>query len=114
MITLKQAYAEYLQTQVADSVFIEDLCTGKYLCWSIPHQVEYTIYNWLGKNMGHGTTMTRRYVWLGNKGAVYVTKAPKFEKKQENDTNVLIDMRKWVWKKYFNLELEEVDEEEVF
>lgn len=105
MYTLKRAYAEYLLTQVADSVFEEDLCTGKYLCWSVPHQQEYTISNWLGKVMGSGVTRTRRYVWLGNKGAVYVTKSPKFEKKQASDTNVLLDMKKWVWKKYCNIDL---------
>lgn len=105
MYTLKRAYAEYLLTQVADSVLEEDLCTGKYLCWSVPHEQEYTIYNWLGKVMGNGVTRTRRYVWLGNKGAVYVTKSPKFEKKQASDTNLPLDMKKWVWKKYFNLDL---------
>lgn len=97
-MNLKEIYCRYLETQVAGSVFEEDLCTGKYLCWSIPHQEKYQIYNWLGKLMGHGTTQTRRYVWLGNKGAVYVTRTPKFEKKQASDTNLLLDMKKWVWK----------------
>ena len=105
MYTLKRAYAEYLETQVTGSVFEEDLCSNKYLCWSIPHEQEYTVYSWLGKVIGHGVTQSRRYVWLGNKGAVYVTKTPKFEKKQASDINVLLDMKKWVWKKYCNIVL---------
>jgi len=105
MYTLKRAYAEYLQTQVADSVLEEDLCTGKYLCWSVPHKQDYTVRNWLGEYMGTEVIQSRRYVWLGNKGAVYVTKSPKFEKKQVSDTNIMLDMKKWVWKKYHNIDL---------
>lgn len=105
MMTLKQMYSRYLETQASGSVFEEELCTGKYLCWSIPHQQEYTIYNWLGKTMGRGITQSRRYIWLGDKGAIYVTKSPKFEKKQASDTNVLLDMKKWVWKTYCGIDL---------
>jgi hypothetical protein len=108
---LKQMYNRYFETQVADSVFEVDLCTGKYLCWSIPHQVKYTIYNWLGKTLGHGTTTTRRYVWLGNKGAVYVTKSPKFEKKADG-TDIMLSMKKWVSKTYYNIDLDEKDKSE--
>lgn len=105
MYTRKRAYTEYLLTQVADSVLEEDLCTDKYLCWSIPHKQDYTVHNWLGEYMGTGIIQSRRYVWLGNKGAVYVTCTPKFEKKQASDTNLLLDMKKWVWKKYYNIDL---------
>jgi|PlaIllAssembly_1097288.scaffolds.fasta_scaffold00009_8 hypothetical protein len=105
MTTLKQMYYRYLETQVPGSFFEVDLCTGKYLCWSVPHQQQYTIYNWLGKVMGQGISQTRRYVWLGNKGAVYVTKSSKFEKKEADDTDIVLPMKKWVWKTYFNIDL---------
>lgn len=105
MIALKRAYASYLETQVDGSEFQRDLSTNKYLCWSIPHQQDYTVHNWLGKYMGTGIIQSRRYVWLGNKGAVYVTCSPKFEKKHVSDSNIELDMRKWVWKKYFNIDL---------
>lgn len=105
MYTLKRAYAEYLETQVTDSVFEEDLSTNQYFCWSIPHQQKFTVQNWLGEYMGTGVIQTKRYVWLGNKGAVYVTKTDKFEKKHASDTSVHHDMKKWVWKKYFNIDL---------
>ena len=105
MITLQKAYTEYLGNQVIGSIFEENLSTNKYLCWSIPHKKEYTVHNWLGQYMGTGIIQSKRYVWLGHKGAVYVTCTPKFEKKQESDTNLLLDMKKWVWKKYFNIDL---------
>lgn len=106
MITLKRAFSEYLETQVADSVFEEDLCTGKYLCWSVPHKKEYTVHNWLGQYMGTDVIHSRRYVWLGKKGSIYVTKTPIFKKKNVNDTTIHHDMKKWVWKKYFNIDFD--------
>lgn len=105
MTTLKQAYAEYLKTQVNDSVFEEDMSTDKYQCWSIPHKQNYTVQNWLGQYMGTGVIQSRLYVWLGNKGAVYVTKTSRFEKTNTSDTSVLIDMKMWAWKEYFNIDL---------
>lgn len=99
MTTLKQAYAEYLETQVNDSVFEEDLSTNRYLCWSIPHKQDFTVKNWMGQYMGTGVVQTKRYVWLGNKGAVYVTKTSKFEKKSADDTAIELEMKKWVWAK---------------
>lgn len=92
-MTLKQRYCRYLETQVVGSVFEEDLSTGKYLCWSIPHQEKYQVYNWMGKLMGNGTTQTRRYVWVGHKGAIYVTKSPKFEKTQTNDSGIVSKLK---------------------
>lgn len=99
MKTLKQAFSEYLETQVTDSIFEEDLSTNKYLCWSIPHEQRNTVYNWLGEKIDTETVRSRRYVWIGRKGAVYVTKIPKFDKKNANDTSVHHDMKKWVWAK---------------
>lgn len=93
-MNLKETYCRYLERQVSDSIFEEDLCTGKYLCWSIPHQETYQIYNWLGKRIGHGVTTVRRYVWLGNKGAIYVTKSPKFEKTQSGDTDIVLALKR--------------------
>lgn len=114
MTTLKQAYIEYLKTQVKDSVLEEDLSTNKYQCWSIPHQKEYTVQNWLGQYMGTGVIQSRLYVWLGNKGAVYVTKTPKFDKKDASDTSVHHDMKMWVWRKYFSIDFEEVKNEALY
>ena len=97
MITLKNAYIKYLETQVNGSVLEKDLSTEQYLCWSIPHQQEYTVQNWLGVCMGTDVVHSRRYIWLGKQGAIYVTKTTKFEKKNAGDTSILLDMKKWVW-----------------
>lgn len=114
MITLKRAFSEYLETQVADSAFEEGLSTNKYLCWSIPHQQKYTVQNWLGQYMGTDVIHSRRYVWLGKKGSIYVTKTPKFDKKNASDTSVHHDMKMWVWRKYFSIDFEEVKNEALY
>lgn len=105
MITLKKAYAEYIETQVNDSVFEKDLSTNQYLCWSIPHERIETNYTWLGEKIDTIVVRSKRYVWLGNKGSVYVTATPKFEKKSADDNGFQHEMKKWVWKKYYNIDL---------
>ncbi len=99
MITLQKAYTEYLKTQVIESSFEKDLSTEQYSCWSIPQKQDYTVHNWLGEYIGTSVIQFRNYIWLGRKGAIYVTKSPKFEKKQAN-SNIVLDMKQWVWKKF--------------
>ena len=92
-MTLKQIYCRYLEKQVPGSQFLEDLSTNGYLCWSIPHYQKYQIHNWMGKQTGYGFTLTKRYVWVGKKGAIYVTKTPKFEKNQFADNGIVLKMK---------------------
>lgn len=106
MYTLKRAYAEYLETQVPNSEFEKDLSTDRYLCWSIPHEQVYANYNYHGEKLDSVVIRSKRYVWLGKKGSIYVTKTPKFVKKNTSDTSIHHEMKSWVWKKYFNIDFD--------
>lgn len=106
-ISLKSYYNDYLESQVEGAV-LADVSSEKYTCWKIPTVKRVIVHDWHGAKIGTEEVKGVNYIWLGNKGAVYVTIDPTIKKHGFNDVNpkFVHAMKVWVWKKYFNIDLE--------
>ena len=105
MITLQKAYSSYLGTQIEGAVLETELCQDGRLCWRIPRQKVERISDWMGKYLGEQTSQYSEWVWLGKKGAIHVTRLPVFCAKFNDSNNLILDMKRWVWKTHFNVDL---------
>ena len=105
MTTLQQAYNEYLTNHCEGAVFESDLSQNGRLCWRIPQQKVESIYNWMGQRIGEQTSQYSEWVWLGKNGAIKVTESPNFSAKAKETIKLVLDMKRWVWKTYFGVDL---------
>lgn len=98
---LKSAFEDYIQTQCTNPVHELEFSSYKYSCWSISTKNRYTVHNWIGEYMGSGIYNCKLYIWLGKRGAVYVTNSPSFKKDSDKYIRFIVDMKEWVWNKYY-------------
>ena len=105
MITLQKAYNEYLENHCEGAVFEPSLSQDGRLCWRIPRQKVEHIYDWMGKYLGKQVLQYSEWVWLGKKGAIKVTNSPSYTAKAVDNSKLTLDMKRWVWKTYFGVDL---------
>jgi hypothetical protein len=78
-------------------------------CWLVrqPKTVRRSTFNWLGEHTGVDEIIINedRYVWLGSKGAITITKTPHFQKRATLSSIIELEMKRWVWNRYFNINL---------
>ena len=97
MATLKQLYTDYLVRVNATEVTLDS--TSQYSCWKVVVKRPVIAYDWLGNKIPGQVDEATLYIWLGNKGAVYATKSPIFNKKERIIKSKFIDeMKRFVFK----------------
>lgn len=106
ILRLRDMLEDYLVTQrQAVRVPVE----GERHCWMVNEERIETrsVFDWLGKNIGTQsiTIASTRYVWIGSKGAVTVTKDAVFHKGGNVESALPLDMKRWVWNEYFGITL---------
>lgn len=105
-LNLRDMYEVYLTSQ-CHSVRVP--VEGDRHCWLVEEKRVETrhAYDWLGKSLGVQSVVIAadRYVWLGSKGAVTITKDPVFNKRKNVETSLHLDMKRWVLNTYYGTRL---------
>jgi hypothetical protein len=105
-IALRTMFEDYLTSQLQG---VRIPVEGDRHCWMVKEErLEVkNIYDWMGKKLGtqSGVVVSIRYIWLGSKGSVIITKEPTFNRKKHIDSEIHLNMKRWVWQKYFNITL---------
>jgi hypothetical protein len=99
--TLRDMYEDCLRSQLQANFLMDK--DGRH-CWFVREEkvVKTVTYNWIGEvecNESHVVSACR-YVWLGAKGAITVTKGEKFRKNGDVVSTIEADLKRWARKEY--------------